>query len=298
MMATLTRQQLVLLVILTLIWGLNWPVMKLGITGFPPLAFRCICMAGGLPLLGLLLWQRRVPFHVPRKDWGELFRISFFSMVIWNILIILALQNLSSGRAAILGYTMPIFAALIGWWLYRQPLTPRTWLGVLAAGLAIVLLLWHEMSALSGKPLAVLMALASALAWAHGTLLMRRTTLTVSTFTITFWMIAITLAFGLPLSFLLEYERWAWPTPIQWASIAYNATLVFVFSQAIWLTLARHLPPMASSLSVMFIPVIGVFSGAWWLSEVLHWQDWTAVCLIVGSIASALWPARRAEGQT
>ena len=296
-MATLTRQQWVLLVILTGIWGLNWPVMKLGITGFPPLAFRCICMAGGLPLLGLLLWKRGVPLHVPRSDWPELLRISFFSMVVWNILIILALQSLSSGRAAILGYTMPIFAALIGWWVYRQPLTSRTWLGVVAAGLAILLLLWHEMSALSGKPLAVLMALVSALSWAYGTLLMRRTTLTVSTLTIAFWMIAITLVAGLPLSWLLEYDRWAWPTHVQWASIVYNAVLVFMFSQAIWLTLARHLPPMASSLSVMFIPVIGVFSGAVWLSETLHWQDWTAVCLIVGSIASALWPVRDAERQ-
>jgi drug/metabolite transporter (DMT)-like permease len=296
-MATLTRQQLVLLVILTVIWGLNWPVMKLGITGFPPLAFRCICMAGGLPLLALVLWHRRVSFHVPRHQWAELFRMSFFSMVIWNILIILALQRLSSGRAAILGYTMPIFAALIGWRLYRQPLNSRTWLGVVAAGLAVMLLLWHEFSALSGKPLAVLMALISALSWAHGTQLMRRTTLSVSTLTITFWMIAITLVVGLPLSFLLEYDRWAWPTPVQWGAITYNATLVFVFSQAIWLTLARHLPPVASGLSVMFIPVIGVFSGAVWLGEVLHWQDWTAVCLIVGSIASALWPVRNAERQ-
>jgi len=119
----------------------------------------------------------------------------------------------------------------------------------------------------------------------------------VSTLTITFWMIAITLTIGLPLSWWLEYDRWAWPTPVQWGAILYNATLVFVFSQAIWLTLARHLPPMASSLSVMFIPVIGVFSGALWLSEVLHWQDWTAVCLIVASIASALWPVRNAERQ-
>ena len=76
-MATLTRQQLVLLVILTVIWGLNWPVMKLGITGFPPLAFRCICMAAGLPLLALLLWHRRVSFHVPRKDWGSCFASPF-----------------------------------------------------------------------------------------------------------------------------------------------------------------------------------------------------------------------------
>jgi drug/metabolite transporter (DMT)-like permease len=42
----------------------------------------------------------------------------------------------------------------------------------------------------------------------------------------------------------------------------------------------------------MFIPILGVFSGAWWLGEVLHWQDWTAVLLMVAAIGSVLLPVR------
>jgi threonine/homoserine efflux transporter RhtA len=40
----------------------------------------------------------------------------------------------------------------------------------------------------------------------------------------------------------------------------------------------------------MFIPVLGVFSGAYFLNEALHWQDWAAIVLIVLAIASVLWP--------
>jgi drug/metabolite transporter (DMT)-like permease len=40
----------------------------------------------------------------------------------------------------------------------------------------------------------------------------------------------------------------------------------------------------------MFIPVLGVFSGALWLGEVLHWQDWAAVALMVLAIATVLLP--------
>ena len=42
---------IVLLVFLTIVWGLNWPVMKLGVTGYPPLAFRALSMWLGLPVL-------------------------------------------------------------------------------------------------------------------------------------------------------------------------------------------------------------------------------------------------------
>jgi len=70
---------------------------------------------------------------------------------------------------------------------------------------------------------------------------------------------------------------------------------VFAFAQAAWLMLARELPPVASTLSVMFIPVLGVFSGAWWLGEQLHWQDWAAVGLVMLSIGSVLLPNRAAR---
>jgi drug/metabolite transporter (DMT)-like permease len=51
-------------------------------------------------------------------------------------------------------------------------------------------------------------------------------------------------------------------------AIAFNGVLVLGFAQAVWFYLARSLPPVASTLSVMMIPVLGVFVGAWWLGEV------------------------------
>jgi len=88
-----------------------------------------------------------------------------------------------------------------------------------------------------------------------------------------------------------------WPTMGQatlWA-IIYNGIMIFGFAHATWFFLARSLPPIASTLSVMMIPVLGVFSGAWWLKEQLFWQDWVAVCLMVLSIASVLWPSAKSQ---
>ena len=70
-----------------------------------------------------------------------------------------------------------------------------------------------------------------------------------------------------------------------WGSIFYNDVGVFGFAHAAWFYLARTMPPLASSISVMMIPVLGVFSGALLLGETLHWQDWTAVVLMVSAIA-------------
>ena len=300
-MHSLTTRQWVVLALLTVVWGLNWPVMKLGVTGFPPLTFRMLCLLIGTPVLGMGLLAMKVPFRVPRQYWRELLVLAIFNMFIWHVLIILAVQYLSSGRSAILGYTMPIFSALIGAFIFQNQLSKRAWGGVFAAALGVVLLLWHELTNLSGKPVGVLLALVAASTWALGTQMLRRTTIPLSTLTLSFWMTAMTTLVMTVLAFVFESDRWQEPTPVHWMAILYTALLVFGFAHSAWFYLARGLPPVASTLSVMMIPILGVFSGAWALDETLHWQDWAAMGLMVVSIASVLWPSHpdaraKAEG--
>jgi drug/metabolite transporter (DMT)-like permease len=213
-------------------------------------------------------------------------------MIVWYVLAILSLQSLSSGRAAILGYTMPIFSALIGLALYGQRLGARQWGGVGAAAFGVLLLLWHELGAVSGEPWAALGMLTAAAAWALGTQQLRRTKIEAPTLAIIFWMTLLTTLVMSALALLFERPRWVAPGSSAWTGILYNAFLIIGFAQPIWLVLARNLPPMASSLSVMLIPVLGTVSGALWLNEQLHWQDGAAMVLMLAAIASVLVPAR------
>ncbi len=291
-MHAINRRQLAILVLLTLVWGVNWPIMKQGVADFPALTFRTISMWIGLPVLGLVMVWRREPFHIGVEHWRELGVLTLFNMLIWHTLVMLAIQTLSSGRTAILGYTMPVYSALLGAWWFGQRLAPRAWSGVAAAAVAVLLLLWHELTQIAGAPMGVLLMQLSAVTWALGTQQMRRTRMPQSTLTISFWMTAITAVWMTVLAAVFERHAWKWPTPEVWGAILYSALGVFVFAQVAWLSLARDLPPIASTLSVMLIPVLGVFSGALWLGEVLHWQDWAAVVLILFAIAAVLWPAR------
>lgn len=295
---TLSRQQIMLLITLTVVWGFNWPMLKLGVSHYPPLSFRSLSMWMGLPFLALVLVVKKVPFKIPKSDWKELFMLATTNMLVWHVLIILAVQSLSSGRSAILGYTMPIFSAIIGVWVYGAALRWRGWLGVCCAALGVVLLLWHELSAISGKPLGVFLGLVAAAFWGLGTQQIRHTRMQVPTLAIVFWMTCMSSVLMSVLAFAFERDHWGPPPDMAWAAIVYNAFGVFVFAQAAWLSLARNLPPLASTLSVMFIPVLGVFSGAYFLNEALHWQDWAAIVLIVLAIASVLWPASAPQPQT
>ncbi|CAM5785476.1 DMT family transporter [Rhizobacter fulvus] len=288
----LTRRQAFLLAALTLVWGLNWPVMKAGIGGFPPLSFRTVSMWLGLPFLYAATRALKIPLRIERHDWRELGWLTLTNMIIWYAVAIVALQALSSGRAAILGYTMPIFSAVIGMVLFGQRLSARQWAGVAAAAVGVALLLWHELGTMAGKPWAAGGMLLAAATWALGTQQMRRTRITAPTMAMVFWMTLATTLVMTVLAVAFDHDRWVAPPAAAWFGIVYNAVLVFGMAQPIWLVLARSLPPIASTLSVMLIPVLGVASGAWWLSEQLHWQDYAAMLLMLAAIASVLWPAR------
>lgn len=248
----------------------------------------------GLPVLATALLLLRVPFRVPREQWRELVMLAATNMIVWHIFAILGVKALSSGRAAILGYTMPIFSALWGMFVFGDKLKARGWLGVGAAALGVVLLLWHELVGISGKPLGAVSMLFAASVWALGTRLLRGTSIKVPTLTIVWWMTFITTLVMSVLAIMFEMPQWKAPSATTWWTILYNAVLIFGFAHAAWFYLARSLPPVASSLSVMLIPVLGVFSGAMWLNEVLHWQDYTAVALMVVAIATVLLPNRTA----
>ena len=163
----LSRRQVWLLVFVTLFWGVNWPIMKSAVGAYPAMAFRAWSMVLGLPCLWVGLKLLRVPLQVPRRYWGELLLLATTNMVAWHLCLMWALPGLSSGRAAIIGYTMPVFSALWGMLLYRQRLSRPQWVGVGSATAGVVLLLaalihlvrlsrWHGLKTLSHPILWVL----------------------------------------------------------------------------------------------------------------------------------------------
>lgn len=291
-MNQLTRKDFVLLALLILSWGLNWPVMKMSVREFPPLTFRMLSMIGGLAVIAIAARMQGASMRVPPGKAMTVIKLAVPNMLVWHAFIILGVKLLSSGRAAILGYTMPVWAVLSGLMFFGERIGGRALLGILLAMAGAGLLLSSEFATISGQPLGTVFALIAAAAWGLGTVLMKRTRLDMPTISLTFWMLALTTAVMLVLSLLFERSQWRMPNAIEWAGIVYNAAIIFGFAHVVWFRLARLLPPVVSSLSVMFIPVVGTFSGAWMLGETPQWQDYLAMLLILGSMSTVLFKPR------
>ena len=293
----LNRVDLILLGLLTLFWGVNWPVMKYAVLDYPPLAFRGLSMGLGIAALAVYMVLRRESFFVPHFERRRVLQLAVGNMLIWHLFAIYAIKFLTSGRAAIIGYTMPVWALLASIWFFNDRFTWRGTVGVLLALSATLLLAIEEFSSLMGQPIGLALMLVAAMGWGLGTAMMRNLSVSISNAALTLWMMAITYSAVMLGSVMLERAHYRWPHPGEWMAIVYNAIIVFGFCHIAWFRLARKLPPVASSLSIMLIPPLGVFTGAWSLGEKVGAFDLAALALILLSMAVVLLPKRRAAAQ-
>jgi len=288
----LSGRDLALLAFLTFAWGVNWPVMKIGVTGFPPMSFRVLCMAGAVPLVWAIARSARVSLRVQRRDWPELGSLVLTNMLLWMILSTYGVMLLSSGRAAILGYTMPIWATLIGIVLYGERPSARLWVGVAAAATGIALLLGNEATTMAGRPWGALLMLCAAIVWAYGTQRMRRRRVATPVLTITFWSLVAALVVCLAIALVFEPGSFGdAPSRAVWGAVAFNSVVIYGFAQSIWFRLATILPAVASSLAIMLVPVLGLFSGIVLLGETAVWTDWVALAAVLVAMGTVLLPS-------
>lgn len=290
----ISRRQLVALVALTLMWGVNWPMMKFSLRELSPLYFRAVTMTGGALMLYALYRARGSAMGLPRATWLPVLMLALPNILGWHLFSILGVAELASGRAAILGFTMPIWTVLLAIVFFGEPLTRRAIVSVACGSVAVALLVAHEITSLAGRPLGILWMQIAALSWALGTVLMRRTTLKLPTEAITVWMMLLSsVGFWVVAGWLEPWPSWQFSAPM-WASLAWGMVINYGIAQIIWFGMARSLPPQASTFAIMAVPLVGTLSATFIVGEAPRMLDFVAAGFIMVAIASALLPRRTA----
>jgi drug/metabolite transporter (DMT)-like permease len=279
---------LVLLVLVTIAWGLSWAAIKVVLVEVPPLTFRAICLvAGGTGLLALARLAGQ-SLHVPAHAWGRLLVIAACNIVGWNTFKIYGIAHLPSGRAALIGYTMPMWSTLFSVWLLGERLTVRRGasvvLGMAGVGVLVVADAADMASAITG----VVLMLASAVSWGLSVVLLKRFALPTPTACLTGWMMLVGSVPIVAGAVILEHDRWQPVSATVGFGLSYSVLIAFMFGYWAWNRVVLMVPVTVSSVSILAVPVISLVSGAWLLHEPLGWREAFAGGCILGAIALVL----------
>ncbi|MGH6903212.1 MAG: DMT family transporter [Geminicoccaceae bacterium] len=286
---------IVLLIALTITWGLNWPMMKLALTEVPPWTFRSLCLMIGGSILLVVARASGGPVAVPKSQLPALAWVSLFNITGWHLFSAYAVLNTGAGRAAIIGYTMPLWASVLGIWVLHTRPTARQGAALLLGMGALVLLMAKDFGAVGATPTGALLMLGAAICWAIGTVLVKKFAwdgLTVTA--LTGWQ---QLLGGAPIVigwWLLEpvpdLAALSLPAAI---GLAYAVLVAMVFCQTAYFKLLSLLPAHVAAISVLPVPVVGVVSSAMILGEPVGPAEIMALALVVGGLFLLVRPADR-----
>lgn len=274
--------------VLTLVWGTNWSLFAYAVREVSVWTFRAVSvLIAGLALLAFAK-LRGQPLAIPRRHWPTIGAATALYMVLWNITSTYAAILIPSGQAAILGYTMPLWMALIAWVGYRERPDRRMGIAIVLGGIGVVLLVVRGFDAYARAPLGFALGLVAGLCWAVGTLVLKRGGVAVPATVLTGWQLLITappMAVG---AFAFAEGGWfvpSWPTV---AVIAYISIVPTGIGYVVWFTLVELLPANVAGLSTILVPIVAMVSGALVHAEPLGAVEWAAMASCAGALALAV----------
>lgn len=288
------RLALWLLAVLTVVWGLNWPIMKIGVEGVEPWTFRAFTTVFGGTALLIAAYIGGQRIRVPWNQFRLICLIAPVSIGGWMIFSALGLEHMASGRAAIVAYTMPLWAVIFARILLGEAITWRRSLGLFVGLAGMVILVSGDLPAIGESPLGAIYMLCGALTWGAGTVLFKRAPWRIPVPVIIGWQL---LVLGVPITIVafltetprLDYTGWSW------FAIAYQIFASALIGNYAWAKIVTLLPAGVAAISSLAIPVLGVLSGALALGEPVTWREFVALVCVVSALAVVLVGKPKAE---
>jgi drug/metabolite transporter (DMT)-like permease len=268
--AQITPAGLMFLAITSIGWGFNWPVTKYLLSELPPLTMRGTTGVIGASLLALLAILRGQSLRVPREMWPRLVLAAFLNVACWMALMGLALLWLPASEAALIAYTMPIWASILAWPILgeRPNLLRVISLAMAFAGLAAIMG-GNGLTASAAKLPGIIMALGGAFAFAVGTVLAKKLPLNLPPLSAAAWQIGIGCLPVAIVGLFVETADVAALSSLGWILIVYATVIQFCVAYVSWFAALARLPASVAAIGTMAVPVIGVVTSAVALHEPL-----------------------------
>ncbi len=285
---TVPRRAVVLLVILTLLWGTNWALFPLAVREVSVWTFRAIAVTlAGLVLLAVAR-VRGQSLVIPRRHWRTVVVATFTYLVVWNIASTYSAVLLPSGQGAVLGYTMPLWSALISWAVLGERLTGRLVLAVALGGASVALLMVPSFASYAQAPLGMGLGLLAGLGWAVGTIILKRGAVDVPATVLTGWQMLLTAVPIVIGALVLGDGDWHWPSATSVAVILYITLVPMAIGNVCWFAIVGLLPANLAGISSIMVPVVAMVAGALVHREPLGPLQWLAMACCVAALSLAL----------
>ncbi|HUF29819.1 MAG TPA: DMT family transporter [Gemmatimonadaceae bacterium] len=271
---------------MSIIWGVNFSVVKYGTTQLAPLAFNGIRMTIAVLTLGALVWARG-GLRLSWRDARSLLVLGLLGNGLYQILFIEGIARTRAGTVALILAAGPAFAALIGRVMGVERVSARGWGGIALslAGIALVTAGTPESSSGSTTFMGNTLVLAGALCWATFSVLLKPYANRIGAVQLG----SVTMLGGLlPLLVVaspsLAAVSWGAMPPGVWLALIYSGFGALAVAGLFWLRGVRVLGPTRTAMYVNLQPAMALLVAWWALNEVPTAAQWGGAGAIIAGV--------------
>ena len=273
------------LLLVALIWGVNYTIVKFGTTLVDPLAYNGVRVALAAVLLSAIVSIGREPFP-PARAVIALLALGVLGNGVYQFLFVEGIARTRASDAALFVSASPAFIAIIGRLRGVERISRRAAVGIALSIAGILLVVLGTATGGEGRAslLGDLLVLAGSLSWALYTVLLKPYTHDVSGMQLS----AFTMVGGAIPLFAVAWPSiasapWRSMPPIGWVAVAYSGVFALVVAYYFWYRGVRVIGPTRTAMFSNLQPVIAVLVAWPMLGETpTVWQGFGAVCIIGG----------------
>ncbi|MGH1418172.1 MAG: DMT family transporter [Hyphomicrobiaceae bacterium] len=278
-----------LLAFVTLFWGANWPAMKIALQELPIWWFRAMCVTAGAAGLLTISKLSGESLRVAHGDVYRMLLIALFAMLGWQVCSAYGVSLMPAGRASIIAFTMPVWAAILGAVMIDEPITMPKVVGLVLGVAGLGILIGDDLVVLGTAPIGAVFMFAAAVCWAIGTVLFKKYSWSTPISVLIGWQLA---ASAVPITIVAMATE---PLPQFGAlsreallALSYVFALPMIFCQWAFFKVVSIFPATIAAMGTLAAPVVGVYSSALILDEPVGWQELVSLVLICAALASVL----------
>ena len=281
-----------MLIAISFAWGLTWPAMRIALDEIPPFSMRVVTLGlGAGALFAVARLQGRSFALGSAKNCAHLIVSGILNVLSFSLFSVIAMLFASTGRVAMLSYTMPIWAAVFAWFVLGERLTRARIIALLLCAAGMAILIYPLLQ--TGSVIGLAIAIGIAVSWAAGTVYVKWARMTGDPIANAAWQI---LAAFIIVTACLPFAEGS----LQLSQASMLAVFATIFAGLVgsglayflWFGVIGRVPAMTASLGVLSAPVIGVLSTAVLLSEIPTAPDIVGYVLIFAASVCVLLPGR------
>jgi drug/metabolite transporter (DMT)-like permease len=283
-----------LLLLMVLIWGANFSVVKIALQDFPEVAFNAARLLIASAVFGgaIALSRRRTAggalatSTLSAADWRRLVLLGALGHTVYQLLFLGGVKRTSVGNASLIVGVSPVLVALFTAMAGHERIPARRWIGAGLAFAGLYLIVGHQVDWSVSGHLGDALMLASAVCWAlysvgSVSLLKRHSPLMVTGASIA---IGAVLYFVVTAPVLLQ-AAWTSISVRSWILMSLSAVLALAVSYLIWYTAVQRLGSTRTSMYSYLTPIAAMLMASLWLGEPVTGRQLAGAAAIFAGLA-------------